>query len=191
MGVVGDVVRDRGRLRLEARMRGGHQIGAGGNVVEPFGVRERPVVLENALEAFPGQVEPVMGGVAVFEPGDDADGLHVVVEPAETGHFLVQHALAGVPERGMSEVVRQGDGLGQILVEAQRPGDRARHLADFQCMGQPRAEVLPFVMEEHLGLILQAPEGRRMDDPVAIALEFRACRAIGRRIEAAPALLRI
>jgi hypothetical protein len=39
--------------------------------------------------------------------------------------------------------------------------------------------MLPLVVEEDLGLVLQAPEGGGMDDPVAIALEFRARRAVG------------
>ena len=80
-------------------------------------------------------------------------------------------------ERRVAEIVRQRHRLGQILVEPQRPGDRAGHLADFERMGQPGAEMLALVMEEHLGLVLQAPEGGRMDDPVAVALEFRARRA--------------
>jgi len=33
------------------------------------------------------------------------------------------------------------------------------------------------MVQEHLGLVLQAAEGRGVDDPIAIALEFRASRA--------------
>jgi hypothetical protein len=51
--------------------------------------------------------------------------------------------------------------------------------------------MLAFVMQENLGLVLQAPEGRRMDDPVAIALEFRARRAWSGAEKSAPALLGI
>ena len=88
-----------------------------------LGIDQRTVVLENALQRLPAQVQAVMLGVAVLEPGDDADRLHVVVEAAELGHLVVQHALAGMPERRMAEVVRQRHRLRQILVEAQRPGD--------------------------------------------------------------------
>ena len=37
----------------------------------------------------------------------------------------VERFLARVPERGMPEVVAETDRLGQILVQAQRPGDAA------------------------------------------------------------------
>src|SRR5690606_27727192 len=64
----------------------------------------------------------------------------------------------------------------QILIQPQRPRHRARHLADFERMGQPVAE-MPRMLQEHLGLVLQPAKRRRMDDPVAIALKLRAGRA--------------
>ena len=35
----------------------------------------------------------------------------------------VERRLAGVPEGRVAEIVAQADGLGQVLVEAQRAGD--------------------------------------------------------------------
>ena len=72
------------------------------------------------------------------------------------------------------EVVGQRDRLDQVFVQPQRPRDRAPQLRHLQRMRQARAEQVAFVVQEHLGLVDQAPEGRRMDDAVAIALEVGA-----------------
>ena len=97
VGVVGDVVGERRRLRLRA-----------GEAVEPEGLQgvvfqdragnaaaarsaasarrlrleQRPVVLDEALQRLPGEVQPVEGGVAALQAGDDAQRLGVVVEAA-------------------------------------------------------------------------------------------------------------
>ena len=78
-----------------------------------------------------------------------------------------------------------------ILIKAERAGNRAGHLADFERMGQPVAIVAPLVLQEHLGLMLQAPKGGGMHNAVAVALEFGAGRAGASAIEAAARLLGI
>ncbi len=205
VGVVGDVVGDRGGLRLEAGVGLGHQVGAGRNIVEPerqplvdvtadravLGVDQRAVVLEDALEGLPAEVQAVVLGVAVLEARHDAQRLQVVVKAAPERHLFVQNTLAGVPERGVAEIVSEGDRLRQVFVEPQCPRDRARHLADLERMGQPGAEVLAFVLEEDLRLVLQPPKRRRMDDAVAVALEFRARGARRNGVEPPAAVGRI
>ena len=81
----------------------------------------------------------------------------------------VEHALAGVSERGVAEVVAERDGLGQIFVQPEGPGRTSRDLRDLDRMGQPRPEVVPLVRDEDLRLVLQAPEGAGMDDAVPVA----------------------
>ena len=54
--------------------------------------------------------------------------MQVVLEAAVAAHALVQGRFAGMAERRMAQVVRQGDGLGQVLVEAELPGDGAADL---------------------------------------------------------------
>ncbi len=71
----------------------------------------------------------------------------------------------------MSQVVRQADRLDQVLVAAQGAGDGAADLGDLQGVGQAGAEVVAFVVDEDLGLVFQAPEGRGVQDPVPVALE--------------------
>jgi len=81
----------------------------------------------------------------------------------------------------------KGNPLGQILVQAQRPSDGAGDLGDLDRVGQAGAVVVALVLDEDLGLVLEAAEGRGVDDPVAVALERRAVGALGLGMEAPPA----
>ncbi len=85
----------------------------------------------------------------------------------------------GMAEWRVAEVVGQADRLGQRLGKRQRIRDRAADLRDLERMREPRAVHVAFVIDEHLGLVDQAPEGARMHDAVAIALELAA--VVGRR----------
>ena len=103
----------------------------------------------------------------------------IVVEPAGIGQRGVERILAGMAERRMAEVVGEAQRLGQILVEAERAGHGPADLRDFEAVGQADPEMVAVGRDEHLGLVAQAAEGDRMDDPVAVALEdvARAARA--------------
>ena len=67
-----------------------------------------------------------------------------------------------------------------------RARNRARYLAHFQRMSQPRAEMLALMVEENLRLVLQPAESRRMDNPVSVPLELVARRAGRRPIDPPP-----
>ena len=118
--------------------------------------------------------KPVEFGVVAFQRGHDPHRLRVVIEPAKGRHEGVQRLLAGMAEGRMAQIVGQRHGLGEFRVEPQRSRDRARHLRDFDRMGQARAVIIALVLDEDLRLVLEAPEGRSVDDPVAIALKARA-----------------
>ena len=113
----------------------------------------------------------------VLEDIDDAQALLVVIEAA--GHERAQHALAGVAERRVPEIVAERDRFGQLLVQPQHLGDRARDLRDLERVRQARAVVIAGRREEHLRLVLQAAERLGVDDAVAIALERRPDRIFG------------
>ena len=100
-----------------------------------------------------------------------------MVEAAEVGEAGVERPLARMAERRVAEVVRQRQRLGEILVEAERAGERPGDLRHFQGVGQPGAVMVALVEHEHLGLVLQAAERGRMDDPVGVAPERVAARA--------------
>ena len=100
--------------------------------------------------------------------------LRVVIEAADAGETFVERALAGMAERRVAEIVRQRQRLGEILVEAERAGERAGDLRDLERMGQPRAVMIALVIDEDLRLVRQPAESGGMDDSVAVAPEIVA-----------------
>ena len=94
-------------------------------------------------------------------------------------------------ERAVAEVVRQRHRLRQVLVEGERARRGARDLRDLEGVGQAGAEVVALVVDEHLGLVLEAAERGAVDDPVAVALERAAQRALRLGMTAAAAPRRI
>ena len=148
---------------------------------------QRPVVLDDAFQRFPGQVQAVEIGIAMFQRGHDPQGLGIVVEAAMILQAAVERALAGVAERRMAEVVRQRQCLREILVEAELPRQRAGDLSDFERMGQPGAIMIALMEHEHLGLVFEAAERGGVDHPVAVAPE-RAAGLAGRLVESRPRL---
>ena len=94
-----------------------------------------------------------------------------MVEAAEVRQAGVERAFAGMAERRVAEVVGQRQRLGQILVEAERAGQRPGDLGHFQGVGQPGPVVVALMEHEDLCLVLEAAERGRMDDPVGIAPE--------------------
>ena len=105
--------------------------------------------------------------------------LVVAKAPAEAlSQAAVEHLLADVPERRVPEVVAEADRLDQILVQAQRPRDRARDRRHLERVRQPRAVVVAQRRHEHLRLVRQPAKRLAVHDPVAVALERRAQRAV-------------
>ena len=133
-------------------------------------------VLEDAFARLEAQVQAIVVGVAVLQLIDHAQALQVVLEAAVRGHAVVERVLPGVAEGRVAEVVREGDGFGQVLVELQRAGDGARQLRDLDRMREPGAEQVAFVVEEHLRLVDEPAKSGRVDDAVAVALKVVARR---------------
>src|SRR3546814_4453027 len=80
---------------------------------------------------------------------------------------------------GVAEIVGKRQRFGQILVEleaARQPAGDLRHL---DAMRQPGTIMVALGCDEDLGLVLESAKGRRMDDPIPIALEAGS-RQIGR-----------
>jgi hypothetical protein len=111
-----------------------------------------------------------------------------VIEAAELGEARIERTLAGVAKRRVAEIVAERRALGEVLVEANRAGERACNLGHFQSVGQPGAEMIPFVKHEDLGLVGETAERGGVDNAVAIASKRAACGAGGLRIEPAAAV---
>ena len=75
------------------------------------------------------------------------------------------------------KVVTERDRLGEVLVEAERPCDRARDLRDFERMGEARAVVVALGGDKDLRLVFETAERLGVDDAVAVADELGAHRA--------------
>ena len=121
-----------------------------------------------------------VGEVEALEHVDDPQRVLVVAEAAAEAlaRAAVEHVLADVAERRVAEVVAEPDRLHEVLVEPQRPADRARDLRRLERVGEARAVVVALGRHEHLRLVLEPPERLAVHDPVAVALERRAQRAL-------------
>ena len=95
----------------------------------------------------------------------------------EVAQHLVQDALPGVAEGGVTQVVAERDRLGQVFVQAQRPGHGPGDAGHLQGMREPGAVVVALGGDEDLGLVLETAERLAVDDAVAVALVGRAERA--------------
>ena len=113
--------------------------------------------------------------------------LHIVLEAA--GRELIQRPLSGVAEGGVAKVVGEADGLGQVLIEPQRPGDGAGDLGDFQRVGQAGAVEVALRREEDLRFLLEPPERLAVEHPVTVPLEHRADGVLFLRPLPAPACI--
>ena len=74
-------------------------------------------------------------------------------------------------ERGMTQIMPQCNGLGQVFVKPQGPSNRARNLRYLQRMGQPGPVMIPFGKKEYLRLLLQPAKRLAVEDPVPVPLE--------------------
>src|ERR1019366_10766078 len=107
----------------------------------------------------------------------------------EALHLPVQFLLAGVRERGVPDIVRQRQGLRQVLIQLQYLGHGARHLGHLNGVRQAVAEMIGEAGSENLGLGLQPPKGSGMDYAVAVPLESVAVGMFGFGVATAPASL--
>ena len=93
-------------------------------------------------------------------------------------------------EGRVPEVVGQRQRLGEVLVHPENTADRARDLRHLQAVGEARAVVIPLVIDEDLGLVLEPAERRAVDNAVAVALEGRSRAAFQFWVETPAAPLR-
>ncbi len=90
-----------------------------------------------------GEVEAAPGRITLFKPGDDAQGMQVVVEAeAVLAQRGVEGFFAGVAEGRMADVVGEGEGLSELTVQAQSFGEGAGDLGYFERVGEPAAEMV-------------------------------------------------
>ncbi len=129
------------------------------------------------LERLVRQIEPAPLALDLRQHPDAVLGVVeagiAVVAPVG----LIKRPLAGMAEGRVADVVAEGDGLREVLVEPEGLGDSARDLRDLEGVAEARAKVVLARRDEDLRLVREAPErAAEVDDPVAVALEVGAHR---------------
>ena len=138
-------------------------------------------VAPNTVEHLPGDVETA---TVLLDDLENADALLVMTKEGFSlsgvgldapiaGDGARECALPLMAEGRVAEVVPQGDGLSQVLVEAKRTGDGARNLSDLEGVGEARPIVVAFGGEKDLRLVGEAPEALAVENPVPVALVAR------------------
>ena len=119
----------------------------------------------DAVPDLDGQVQPPS---VVFQPFHHPRALFVMPEPSL--HDSVESPLPRMAERGVPQIVAQGDRLGQILIQAQRPRDGTGDLGYLEGMGQAGTVMIPFGRQENLRFVLETAERFRMQDAIPVPL---------------------
>ena len=163
MGGVGGFISHVGDLRLNGAAQVRVEIHVPAVVV--FGL-----MLGDPFKGLVTEVQSVEALVALFQFGDDAQGVPVMVEGAVIFHLSGQHFFSRMSKGRVPQVVGEADGFRQVFIAAQRPGEGPADLRDFQRMGQPGAVVVSLIIDEDLGLVFQPPEGSGVQDAVLVAL---------------------
>ena len=81
------------------------------------------LVFSEPFADLPGKVEARESRVVLLQFLDDSQALPVVFKPTLLPHQSVQYRFAFMAERRVAQVVSQGDGLRQVLVELKGSGD--------------------------------------------------------------------
>ena len=139
-------------------------------------------MLDDGLPDLPGQVQSIEFAVAFFQHVHHPQGVGIVVETSMVGHQLIESILTGVAEGRVPEIMRERNRLDKILVQSKGPGYRTRNLRNLEGMCQAGSIMVAFMVDENLGLVLKPAESRRVNDPVAIALEIGSETGIGFRM---------
>src|SRR5215211_695234 len=128
-------------------------------------------MLAHTLAHFPSEVQAGEFGVTLFQLCDDAQGLPVVVKATVILHEAGESHFTRMPERRMTEIVRETDRLDQVLVGAEGTCQRAPDLSHLQRVREAGAEIVAFVIDEYLRLVFEPAECCGVNDAVAVALK--------------------
>ena len=115
--------------------------------------------IRDRVQAAPAVLDALHNAQALFVMAVERGRLgRGRVDALVAGKAARQRLLSRVAERGVAQVMAEGDGLRQILVQTERPGNGAGDLGDLQRVREPCAEVVAFRRQEHLRLVRQAAE---------------------------------
>jgi len=93
-------------------------------------------VLNDSFANLEGEIQAGKIEIRTLELFDDAERLKIVIEARTVNaHELVEFLFASVAEGRMPDVMDESESLGEVRVEAERRGNRASDLRDFQSVG--------------------------------------------------------
>jgi hypothetical protein len=91
--------------------------------------------------------------------------------PETAGNEEIEDPLPCMAKRGMAEIVTEGDGFGQILIEGQGASHGPGDLRYLEGMGQSCPVMIALGREKHLGFIFKAAKRFAMKNSVPIVLK--------------------
>ena len=112
--------------------------------------------MSGVQDSIPHLHRQIQSFSALFQLFHHAHTLPVMGEPSAAE--LVQSTLPRVAKGRMAQIVSQGNGLCQILIEAQGLRYRPGILGNLKRMSQPRPVVVSSGRQKYLSLMLQTPE---------------------------------
>jgi hypothetical protein len=133
-------------------------------------------VFDDAFTHGEGEIESAEGGVPLFEPGDDAERMKVMVESeAILLESCVEGLFACVAEGWMANVVGEGQSLGKFVVETEGTRDGAGDLGDFEGVSESGSKVVSREIasqpREDLGFAGETAESAGMQDASSVTRE--------------------
>ncbi len=126
------------------------------------------------LADFVGEVEAIEFRVFDLELFDDAEALVTPTEAAGILHELVESVFDGMAKGGMAEVSGEGDGLGEVFVEAEGAAEGAGEGGDLNGMGEAGTDVVAGTVQWDLGFVFEATKSGAVNDALAVSLKFGA-----------------
>jgi hypothetical protein len=123
-------------------------------------------VIDNPIPYLPGEIKPQ---TIILQDINHTQALFIMSESFAAE--LVQDILTDVPERGMSQVMAQGNCLGQILIQIESTAYGAGYLGNLQGMCEPGYVMVPLRSNEDLCLVFEATESFGVDDTVTVTLK--------------------
>jgi len=132
-------------------------------------------MLDDAFANLEGEIQAGKIEIGTLKLFDDAKRLEIVIEArAVRAHQFVELVFASVAEGRMPDVMDEGESFGKFRVKAERCGNRASDLRNFQSMREPIAKMIGITDGEDLRLGFKAAEGTRVNDAVTVPRVFAA-----------------
>ena len=131
------------------------------------------VMAEDAVQGLEAQIPPP---ALAFQTVKETDRLDIVLKggksvlPAEAGEI----DLAAVAEGGVADIVAEGDGLDQVLVEPEKTADGAGNPGHQLHMEDPVGDMVVVDQTEDLGLVDIAGVGPGVENAVGVEGELLA-----------------